>query len=188
MKSSLLTLITASSLLFSQNAFPIAKHLEINLYNIKPQTLQNERKPKRSQVNYISLETAKYQIEHFGRENSSLRVNGSFLDTYSRKANIEAIIYQNGNLYLNLENNTKKTPSLHLDNVFSNETENLENKFITEITAEDLDNDGFDDIQIDIIEIKEEQNPFYKKIIYLSQGNGKFEKVVLNSQKNKVEK
>ena len=83
MKKSLLTLITASSFLFSQNAFPIAKNLDANLDNIKPQISQNEKKPKRSQTNYISLETAKYFIEHFGRDNTSLRVNGSFFDTYS---------------------------------------------------------------------------------------------------------
>lgn len=181
MKKSLLTLITASSFLFSQNAFPIAKNLDANLDNIKPQISQNEKKPKRSQTNYISLETAKYFIEHFGRDNTSLRVNGSFFDTYSKKANVEAIIYQNGNLYLNLENNPKKTPSLYLDNIFGEDTKN---KYITQITAEDLNDDKIEDITIDTVDLNE-NSPFkIMKIIYFSQGNGKFIKTNLKISTN----
>jgi len=181
MKKTLATLITASSLLFSQNAFPIIKNLEINLYNSKPQTSQNEKKSKRSQTNYISLETAKYFIEYFGRDNSSLRVNGNFFDTYSKKANVEAIIYQNGNLHLNLQNNSKKTPSLYLDNIFGEDTEN---KYVIEITAEDLNDDKIEDITIDALDLNE-NSPFkIMKIIYFSQGNGKFIKTNIKVSTN----
>lgn len=180
MKKTLLALITSSSFLFSTNAFSLMKNLDNKLENI-PQISTYEKKPKRSQTNYISLETAKYYIENLGRDNSSLRVYGSFFNTYSRKPNIEAIIYQNGNLHLNLENNTKKTPSLNLGNIFD---EDVENKYVTKITAEDLNNDDIDDITLEILDLNETTDFKLIKIIYTSLGNGKFIKTNIKVSNN----
>lgn len=186
-RKTLIELLITSSLLVENHALSKVNLDEFSNYtsinSLGP--LNNELKiSKRKSTTLLSVKTAISYISQIGRDNVNLKSSGTFYNKKSQIADGEVVVYQNGNIYIQtLDYSTKEnTQFKKIDELFKEKNPN--NYIITELSIEDLNQDGYEDISINIVNLdtllKYEITTATTKIRYFGEGNGNFKKYPFN--------